>query len=66
LTLRATDYDSTGMQFAGSEAYRLGLELAEVESAFTAAELRAFDERATALNAKQRGDQAALYFRAPD
>ncbi|HYI22242.1 MAG TPA: class I SAM-dependent methyltransferase, partial [Candidatus Limnocylindrales bacterium] len=47
LTLRATDYDSTGMQFAGSEAYRLGLELAEVESAFTAAELRAFDERAT-------------------
>ena len=64
LTLEATDYDSTGMQFAGSEAYRRGHKLEDVESVFTDAELRAFEDRARALNAEGRGDQVALYFRA--
>jgi SAM-dependent methyltransferase len=63
LDLRAVDYDSTGVQFAGSEAYRRGLALDAMDRAFSAAEWHDFERRAADLNAARRGDQAALYFR---
>lgn len=63
LRLRAVAYDSTGVQFAGSEAYRRGLTLDDAEAAFSAQEWSGFERRAADLNAAGRGDQAAFYFR---
>src|SRR5690606_13797018 len=62
-------HDSTAFQFWGSEQYREGIPLRHARSyarnpsgsAFTAAEIREFEQRAAELNARGEGDQAAFY-----
>jgi hypothetical protein len=54
-------YDSTALQFEGSELYRRGGTLRELSaSTFTRRERREFSRRAKRLNATNRGDQAAF------
>ncbi len=64
-------YDSGAFQFFGSELYRRDIPLhtttpSDVEAraaAFTRAQLDGFEQRARALNAQGRGDQAAFYLK---
>ncbi len=64
-------YDSTAFQFWGSEQYRQGLPLRDAKSyavdpaasAFTPAQIAAWEARSRELNAAHRGDQAAFYLR---
>src|SRR5215472_13920605 len=56
-------YDSTELQFSGSELYSRGIPLASLLGAFSARELRPYRRQARRLNRAKRGDQAAFYFR---
>lgn len=66
-------YDSTGVQFWGSEQYRQDVpylsdashRINPKASAFTADEIAAYDEQARQLNATGEGDQACFYLRKP-
>jgi hypothetical protein len=64
LTLEAVEFDSTELQFTGSELYRRDRPLTSGTTSFSRAEIRRFRARARALNAEGRGDQAAFYFTA--
>lgn len=63
--VEAVEWDSTELQFTGSEAYRRGLTLRQLTASdpFTAEERRAFRQRARELNERGEGDQAAFYLR---
>lgn len=64
LQVEAVVHDSTEFQFEGSEWYRRGRPLTELSpAAFSPEQRRAFADRAAALNAEGRGDQAAFYLR---
>ena len=64
LRLEGVVYDSTGFQFEGSELYRRGAPLKELnEHAFSRMERWRFSRRANRLNVRNLGDQAAFYFR---
>jgi SAM-dependent methyltransferase len=62
-------YDSTASQFWASEQYAKGIALMAAssyavdpeKSLFTATQIRAYEERAAALNARNDGDQASYY-----
>ncbi len=62
-----TRYDSTSVQFWGSELFRKGIPLTGLgcspRSLFSEQELSAFERCAKTLNASRRGDQAACYLR---
>jgi 2-polyprenyl-3-methyl-5-hydroxy-6-metoxy-1,4-benzoquinol methylase len=55
-------YNSTELQFVGSELYRRDLALIERGGRFTRREIAAYRQRARALNDAGRGDQAAFFF----
>lgn len=57
------EYDSTDLQFVGSELYARDLPLTAAEGAFTRREIREFRRRARELNAEGRGDSIAAYLR---
>jgi SAM-dependent methyltransferase len=67
-------YDSSSLQFWGSEQYRKDLPLTDprsyaknqAASLFTSDRIRAFERRAAALNRERRGDQACFYLYKPD
>lgn len=67
--VKETVFDSTELQFAGSEQYEKGVcFLGEgsffvdpARSAFKPSDIRAFREKAKALNKEGRGDQACIY-----
>lgn len=71
LEIAATAYDSSALQFWGSEQYRRGIALMSPRShaidpkrsIFSRREIAAYGRRARALNAEQRGDQAAFTLR---
>lgn len=71
-TLYATRYDSTAMQFWGSEQYRRGIPLMADNSyfknpaaaSFTSAEIESFQQQAELLNRAGDGDQACFFLRA--
>lgn len=68
---RAVIFDSTAFQFWGSEQYAQGITLHDkrsyavdpAASPFSVEDLRRFEDDAVALNAIERGDQAAFVFR---
>ena len=60
LLIRNITYDSTVDQFRGSELCKKGVPLVQ-GGAFPRGQIRAWKERARALNLEQRGDQAAFY-----
>lgn len=65
------DYDSTSFQFWGSEQYRRGITLRDARSyavspegsAFSQAEIDAWERESEALNRAGQGDQLCLYLR---
>lgn len=57
------EYDSTELQFMGSELYSRDIPLSALGTAFTAADRRRFRRQARRLNAQGRGDQVAIYLR---
>ncbi len=69
LRIRDTVFDSTAMQFWGSEQYLQGIAytapnsyvVAPRKSIFSAGEMRRFQEMARDLNLRQQGDQAAFH-----
>lgn len=71
LHLEKVVYDSTLLQFYGSEQYEKGIPYLSEESfainpkrsIFTAAQIRSFKKKAKALNRENRGDQVAVYLR---
>lgn len=63
LRLVLVRYDSTAFQFTGSELYKRGIPLVEMDGQFTRRELRRYGRLAQRLNAEGRGDQAAFIFR---
>jgi SAM-dependent methyltransferase len=71
LTVSEVVFDSTGLQFWGSEMYRRGLPLSERDrhlaagddSVFTRDQLRDYEAQAAALNRAGDGDQACFYLR---
>jgi SAM-dependent methyltransferase len=61
LRVERVTFDSTSLQFEGSEHYRRGGTLGELSATtFTRSERREFSRRARRLNAIDRGDQAAF------
>lgn len=64
--VEAVEWDSTELQFTGSEAYLRGMTLHEMVAAdpYTEEQHRDFARRAEELNAAGQGDQAAFYLRA--
>jgi SAM-dependent methyltransferase len=66
LTLECTEFDSTELQFTGSELYARDRPLSQLNGAFSDRELRTYRAEAARLNAAGRGDQAAFYFRKED
>lgn len=74
LEIAATAYDSSALQFWGSEQYRRGIPLMSARShaidpkrsMFSRQEIAAYRRRARALNAEGRGDQAAFTLRRVD
>jgi len=71
LRLEQVVYDSTLLQFYGSEQYEKGISYLSEESfainpkrsVFTAAQIRSFKKKAKTLNRENRGDQVAVYLR---
>lgn len=71
LRLEKIIYDSTDLQFWGSEQYQKGIPLFSSRSygknrknsIFSEAEIESFKERAATLNRENRGDQATIYLR---
>ena len=61
--LEAIEYDSTELQFVGSELYRRDIPLNDANGQFSRAQLRRFRRNARRLNRAARGDQAAFYLR---
>ncbi|OIQ82748.1 ubiquinone biosynthesis O-methyltransferase [mine drainage metagenome] len=64
LVIRKVEYDSTVLQFVGSELYRRDIPMNAGRSRtgiFTRRQLKAFRQQAKALNASGRGDQAVFY-----
>ncbi|MEW5927530.1 MAG: class I SAM-dependent methyltransferase [Gemmatimonadota bacterium] len=66
LAVAAVEYDSTELQFVGSELYRRDIPLCEAAGVFSRREIRAFRKRADELNRAGRGDSAAFYLRGND
>lgn len=60
LVVTAVEYDSTDLQFRGSELYRRGLPL-DAPAPFTAEQIAAWRAQADALNATGDGDAAAFW-----
>jgi SAM-dependent methyltransferase len=66
-------HDSTAFQFWGSEQYRSGIPMFDdtsyqvnpQRSIFEPAEIKAFEQKAEALNRAGQGDQACFYYRKP-
>jgi len=56
-------YDSTELQFVGSELYRRGLPLSARDANFSRREVRAYQKQAERLNKAGRGDSAAFFLR---
>jgi 2-polyprenyl-3-methyl-5-hydroxy-6-metoxy-1,4-benzoquinol methylase len=58
-------YDSTEFQFWGSELYKMGIPLKNVQlrKYFTNANIREFKKEAKRLNKERKGDQAIFYLR---
>lgn len=56
-------YDSTELQFTGSELYSRGISLAGLPGAVSQREVRRYRRQARQLNRAKHGDQAAFYFR---
>lgn len=73
LEVSDVEFDSGAVQFWGSEQYRADIPLLDERSfrrnpqagRFTTAEIAAFEQRAQALNAQGRGDQATFVLRNP-
>ena len=67
LAVEKTIYDSTDLQFRGSEAYRRGIALEDIKEKGAdiadEAQRQAWKEKAVELNRAERGDQAAFYIR---
>ena len=69
LSVRRIFFDSSGLQFWGSEQYRRGIphrdprSVGEGGDAFSSAEVAAFDRRASQLNQSGEGDSAAFVMR---
>lgn len=71
LEIARIEYDSTGLQFWGSEQYRRGISLDDPRShafgakgsVFSRREMREFERRAIELNREGLGDSAAFYLR---
>lgn len=69
LQLEATIYDSTALQFWGSEQYLRNIPLrsssshwvSPENSIFSPQDIKVFQDRASELNQKKQGDQAAFY-----
>jgi len=67
--VRQVVFDSTELQFAGSELYERGMSLLDPdtglqrqpESFFPASEIRTYKARAKTMNDRSEGDQAAFY-----
>lgn len=66
LSLLAVEYDSTELQFVGSELYRRDIPLCEAAGEFSRREIVEFRKRADELNRTGRGDSAAFYLRRKD
>lgn len=71
LLLERIVYDSTALQFWGSEQYRAGVALQDrssyavspARSMFSSSQIASFKREARGLNALRDGDQACFYFR---
>ncbi len=69
LVVRKIVYDSTGFQFWGSEQYKGGIPLRSEKSVvngvsrsiFSRSGLKRFEQEASRLNAREEGDQMAVY-----
>ncbi len=69
LSVENVVYDSSDFQFWGSEQYRRDIPLTDArsyaknpaKSIFSRKEIRSFQKRAAALNARKEGDQAVFY-----
>ncbi|HEX8359416.1 MAG TPA: class I SAM-dependent methyltransferase [Longimicrobium sp.] len=61
LKVSSVEHDSTAFQFAASELYRRGIPLVDQAGKTPPDQLREYEQRAKALNASGRGDQAAFY-----
>jgi 2-polyprenyl-3-methyl-5-hydroxy-6-metoxy-1,4-benzoquinol methylase len=72
LQLVSITYDSTALQFWGSEQYRRGVPFTDSRSylnshrgsMFSRSEIRSFEHRAVELNLRGEGDQACFYLQA--
>lgn len=72
LTIESVEFDSTTLQFLGSEQYRRGIPLEDPRSfkhgiagsMFDPGDIEVFERRARELNADRRGDQACVVLRA--
>ena len=62
LWLLEVQFDSTELQFTGSELYAQDVPLIDREGRFSPAEVLAYRKRAERLNVEGRGDQAAFLF----
>lgn len=70
-TVEQVLYDSTGFQFWGSEQYVKGIPLMDAQSharnpkvsIFSTVEIKAFEEKANALNQAKDGDSACFFLR---
>ena len=56
-------YDSTALQFTGSEQYLQDIPLIEPHSIFSNAEIKVFQQKAKVLNLKNQGDACAFILR---
>jgi SAM-dependent methyltransferase len=56
-------YDSTALQFTGSEKYLRHLPLSASNDIFTRSDLRKFDKEAKRLNMNKQGDAACFYLK---
>jgi 2-polyprenyl-3-methyl-5-hydroxy-6-metoxy-1,4-benzoquinol methylase len=63
LNVEKVVYDSTALQFTGSEQYLQDIPLIEPHSIFSSAEMAAFQQKAKELNLKNQGDACAFILR---
>ncbi len=56
-------YDSTELQFVGSELYRRGLPLAAGDETFSKRQMKSYRKQADRLNEEGRGDSAVFFLR---
>jgi SAM-dependent methyltransferase len=64
LELQDVVFDSTAIQFVGTEAYKRGIPFVEykINQEHSAQELASFQARAQKLNTEKKGDQAGFYY----